>query len=501
MRRRLSLGGVDSSSRAEEALAKLDKYNARHRKISQLENLRLDWAATQQRLDNAEKSLTTTVSKAAENFSCEAMGPQLCEWTQLIRDASKNASALLEIRAALEARGAELALEARGLSEEVRAALPKQFGTVSRELDGLFKPGDDPFLVAELREEWESQPVRREETQEGQETRWESETDERCFEACLLGATSHAQVMERLRLRLPQKSERELRRRCESHAAITNGSRQRRAFEADRAEWRRSFLARAKQRLETSRAENAEREKTELEHENLERRRKGLHDVLERLRRDRAIQDAKEAERNAVSEREAAALQRAAARQRLKEQTARKDAISAYRATIAARRAGVLRAEEEDERVKESNAKQNLLSTKRRVVYRASLAEQKQQSRQLELEKLAQHDAARLRALARLAESTPCAKAVAAAKSDLSKLTAATVARNQRSGERSQTGLAYADTQDQPITGFTDAQLFKDPRFRLASALRDAGLAHTNAARIAVQKLVGGNTTRVGPIV
>ena len=38
-----------------------------------------------------------------------------------------------------------------------------------------------------------------------------------------------------------------------------------------------------------------------------------------------------------------------------------------------------------------------------------------------------------------------------------------------------------------PLNGFTDQRIFKDARFRLGLALREAGLHHTEAARAVIE--------------
>ncbi len=94
----------------------------------------------------------------------------------------------------------------------------------------------------------------------------------------------------------------------------------------------------------------------------------------------------------------------------------------------------------------------------------------------------AERDAARLKALQELAASVPYAEAIAAIQADPLKATAASEA------SRFQEDCAPVG---ESHYGFSDEKLFKDTRFKLGLALRDAGVAHSAHAAKVVAQIIG----------
>ena len=97
--------------------------------------------------------------------------------------------------------------------------------------------------------------------------------------------------------------------------------------------------------------------------------------------------------------------------------------------------------------------------------------------------KAARADAARAVALERIAASVPYADAIKNVEADVHKPTAATEA------HRAENRLP--DDKTGYTSGLSDARVFADVRFKVACALREAGVARTAAAQSTIANLVG----------
>lgn len=499
---------AEGSYRINNAYSKLEIFKVRHREAVRQENYRSDWEQTHRSLAASYEKLNRSVSEAAARFHSEMEVVEATNWfPPRVKMAGEvgTAQMLLQWREAHEAIGLELSrlenlarAEAKEAAESARRALAEH--SQDEELEDILARCRCLTLEAELRHEWRRRhEARKDEKAEVQQASW-SEDEERAFEGCTFGATSYSQLMERLRLRLPYKSEAELSARCEAREGLKKKLRVRRAFEAEHASWRRHFFERAKAKVEEARIEALEQDRCDREHRQLAERRAELASTLQSLRRERCDQEARATERARVLQSKADALEEQAVARNRQAQAERRDAIAAYKASLAAARAEAIREEERALHLQREQRKHQLAACKKRVEFRTDLAQHKAERRSRQLVEAARTDLARLRALAKVAASVPYANAIANIKANPLKPTAATLNREHHSGQTELTGLCYADLQDKPIAGFTDAQLFKDDRFKLAAALRDAGIAQTSAAKDAVHRLIFAGVPPMNPI-
>jgi hypothetical protein len=115
-----------------------------------------------------------------------------------------------------------------------------------------------------------------------------------------------------------------------------------------------------------------------------------------------------------------------------------------------------------------------------KVQGRRDLLGDKELKKKLKEEEAEVADSRRLEALVRLAQQVPYFDSMQRVKANLAHLTASA------KGHEYQPALEEEGRGHLPLNGFTDTKVISDARFRLAAALRQAGVQHTDAARHAV---------------
>lgn len=218
------------------------------------------------------------------------------------------------------------------------------------------------------------------------------------------------------------------------------------AWEANRREWQERLVSLAKER---ALLEEKERSEESLAHE-LEEQRRQEQEERERLER--------EAKRAKVDE------------------------FRQLREVLASERRAAVRRQEEEER---ERRKAMLEETKGDVIRREDMRRAKEEERKLRLEEELRSEERRVELLQKLASQVPYWDKVQNAKANLSHITAAVAAQAYVQVEEGGRGFL-------PLNGFTDGKIVSDPRFRLVSALREAGIMHTDAAR----QIIEVNTNR-----
>lgn len=136
--------------------------------------------------------------------------------------------------------------------------------------------------------------------------------------------------------------------------------------------------------------------------------------------------------------------------------------------------------EEELKRKEEEEIKKNILLNKPRIEFRKELYNQKLKEKKLKEEELIEKEKQQLLFLQKLAEGVPYIQAIRDAKPRLMDLTTAVKGHQFVSHQEFSRG-------HMPLQGFTTNDIVNDARFRLACALREAGLAGSEAARSAVE--------------
>jgi len=250
-------------------------------------------------------------------------------------------------------------------------------------------------------------------------------------------------------------------------------------IEAAYLQTREELLVQAREELGARRAarkEEREREARQLEHE---RARAALHDHLDALRAARAALDARmEVERQEALAKEEEEEKRLASIARAEAEWKRTqvEVFQLHKARLAQAR------QEEKERADEALRQalhQEVEANREKVARRENLRLLKEEEKRKREAAAEEEEAQRVELLHQLAAQVPYWENIQNAKSQLDHVTAAVKAQEYVRGEEETRGHFRA-------TGFADKKIVSDARLRLAFALREAGLHHSEAARSAV---------------
>lgn len=142
----------------------------------------------------------------------------------------------------------------------------------------------------------------------------------------------------------------------------------------------------------------------------------------------------------------------------------------------------------ESERIKlekqeyENQLKQQIEENRNKVEARTELYWQKIELSKLKEEELKQKEIKRLELLTKIAEQCPYWDEIQNVDSKLDHITIAALNSMYHKGDELTRGHI-------PMMGFTDKKIITDTRFKLISALRNAGVAHSDYARVAVANI------------
>ena len=494
----------------------LERCRRSHKKATALGSYRQDWILEHKALERARRHLEVFL-KCGEPCVvdvCDYSGLRsLAAATSNEAEAAAVSQALLEARRRHESIAKELdALEEEATSEAkaARKALGSALKdsesneTVDDVVDGydvphFFKDDDDAMLQMQvIKAEAKAEYLDFFETNKDEKTEEEESISEwdsaslRLFSEAVRGATSVAAKMERLKLAFPERSSSELGSELSRRFASKRRREAHRASAEKRRAWKVDFGLRLEKRVREA-VEDFERRRVSREDAaDLEARRRELHNELDRLRRQKEDADAEKMRLDA-SERERRQTEELTLEETKQKRLAvARDAVAAYKIAAEAARAQALQAAEAAQKRDNTLKKSRLRQNEARSAFRAQKRRQERAARddQRRRAEAAASDARRI-ALENIAASLPYADALASAVADIHKPTKATIA--SRADQRPDpstylTGLSYADGSYAPHEGLAaDDRLFKDFRFKLASALRDAGIAHTSAAKAIVQ--------------
>jgi len=241
---------------------------------------------------------------------------------------------------------------------------------------------------------------------------------------------------------------------------------------------REELLRQARESLQNAREKAEEEERIMRERERHEKARAELHLALNIQRAERV----KEME-SRLAEIEQLRMQadeenRKEEERRAEEVRQKKALVEKFRADREAFEAAQRRQAEEAAAAEAAEKKRRVEEARPHVEQREALRLKKIEEQRRKEKKHLEEEARRLDILNKLAEQVPYWDALQAAESKLDHVTAAVEAQKYQKPEEVSRGHLS-------MNGFTDQKLFKDARFRLGLALREAGV-HQSAAAAAV---------------
>ncbi|ETV70172.1 hypothetical protein H257_14207 [Aphanomyces astaci] len=218
-----------------------------------------------------------------------------------------------------------------------------------------------------------------------------------------------------------------------------------------------------------------------------------MHAKVERFKGKRDAKADMAAHQAEIARLEADAIQVAADRKRLKEHELKKKLLQDHRSwqrvdMLAQDEATALKRAIEVEELKERDA-----VNAERVAFRVEEYEQKCDDAKRRAIQRADDEAERLRVLEAIKQETPYAEKLNQIEMDPERTRQPTVAFTANV-DAIQDGLGVHETGLFPSHGYDTDKLFKDARFKLGLALRDAGLGSTDYARKAMSTITVRNT-------
>lgn len=479
--------------RFDGALERIENYTKQHRSVRRLERFRVEWLERHHRLASAASAASRDVEATAVRFAVpprdSVAAPHVVSLRAVVQalgaeptpaETALVAEVLLRARQAHEAAGDDLARTEAATATEAADSRRTVFRAL-KESDDLELGGDaEDDSVEALKHDLSCQ-------WSAQHAAWRAEDESYCVEAtdprlegCARNA-SFATALERARLCMPELSEAELIDQLRRRDVARKHKLTRRGVQHEREAWRLRFKADARAAVAKAVEEARARKELEQDQQDLETRRQELHDVLSELRSQKRKRDGDEAAARAEAEARRLEWEARDRQRRETNQRSKRDAVLAYKATLAAAREEAARSAEERDAREKRRKEKRLQTCAERSRFREALRDTKLDAARQDKQRALDTEAARLRALARIAASAPYADAVANAKADLSRTTIAT-----ENGK-----YVYDESHPPALVPFDDASLVRDVRFRLATALRAAGLAYTCAARAAVDRAHG----------
>lgn len=242
------------------------------------------------------------------------------------------------------------------------------------------------------------------------------------------------------------------------------------------------LVAATKVDLVKFRVQREEARKYEAELVRFEERRQDLHMILSQQRAEKEVRDALNAQRQADLERvqqEENALLLEKARERAEQMKVLVGEYRARREAEAAQEAERLRVEQQQ---REERIRIEIEENREKVEQRHEQYWEKERLRKKQEEELQQKEVMRLELLAKIVEQCPYWEGLQNVHSKLDHITTAAAQAMYQKGEDLTRG-------HMPLQGFADKNVIKDTRFKLISALRNAGVAHSEYAKTAVAKI------------
>mmetsp|Transcript_36290 Transcript_36290/g.34299 ORF Transcript_36290/g.34299 Transcript_36290/m.34299 type:complete len:746 (+) Transcript_36290:142-2379(+) len=243
---------------------------------------------------------------------------------------------------------------------------------------------------------------------------------------------------------------------------------------------RSELITQAKEGIELLRASLADNMKRNNELHSFEKRRVFQHEKLLELRKIREEQDRIIAERHATVELEIQQKQREEELFIENQRAVQKVKVMGYKNEKELFIESQRKLVEEEKEAIDQEMKKEIESNRLKVQGRRDLLGDKESKKKLKEEEAEVADSRRLEALIRLAQQVPYFGNMQRVKANLAHLTASA------KGHEYQPALEEEGRGHLPLNGFTDTKVISDARFRLATALRQAGVQHTDAAKHAV---------------
>mmetsp|Transcript_1565 Transcript_1565/g.2187 ORF Transcript_1565/g.2187 Transcript_1565/m.2187 type:complete len:658 (+) Transcript_1565:66-2039(+) len=313
------------------------------------------------------------------------------------------------------------------------------------------------------------------------------DTFHKVFKKAHVSGMLRKKLMDSLQMQLPHRSHEELCEHEEWYRALRVLQQRSQEQTASYLEQREGLVAQARADLEQQRGLCEQQRLRAQEAQQLQRRSAALHSKLEELRALHAQQSAAEQ----AEQQRTQALQQL---QTLEEQAAaaefrrqQREQVEKFRAQRAEALAEQRRAQQQQAEAEQQQLKQAVEASRERVQDRNARLLQKEEARRLaEEQKLLDEEMHRLKVLAMLAEEVPYWEAIQQAESKLDHVTASVRGHEYIPLLPDDLSLARGHI---GMNGFTDQKTISDSRFRLVSALREAGLQQSAAAQQAVQRL------------
>lgn len=244
---------------------------------------------------------------------------------------------------------------------------------------------------------------------------------------------------------------------------------------------REAMIKQGKEELDKFRESIQAKHDNERKMKEHEDQRIALHERLDKLREEKQKVDdlLKEEERKRRSEEAERLNQLEEASKR--EAALKKQQVEEFKRAKQLLQAAQKRLEEEKARAELEAIKKQVEENKWKVELREQRRLDKEEERRKKEEELAAEEGRRLELLMKLAQQVPYWENMQNIQSKLDHITASAKGWEYIPGEEMSRGFL-------PINGFADVKVIRDARHRLATALRAAGLQHSDAAKEAVAR-------------
>ncbi|KAF0692271.1 Aste57867_16639 [Aphanomyces stellatus] len=213
-----------------------------------------------------------------------------------------------------------------------------------------------------------------------------------------------------------------------------------------------------------------------------------MHAKVTRFKGKRDAQAEMAAHQTEIARLEAEAMQQAAERKRQKEHELKKKLLQEHKGWQHMTKIAQDEAEAAQRAIEAEEQRQRDVANAERVAIRSEEYEIKCEEQRRRVAKKAADEVERLRVLDAIKQKTPYAERLAQIETDPERTRQATAAFTSNV-EAAQEGLGIHETGLFPSHGYDTEKLFKDARFKLGIALRDAGLASTDYARKAMSTI------------
>lgn len=244
---------------------------------------------------------------------------------------------------------------------------------------------------------------------------------------------------------------------------------------------RAALLGSAQGAIAELREERARARLAEEDLQRQERERLLVHKHLMELREAHRVELEAEEEEEAKRQEQRVRLEKLRQEQWQKQQEMRKKLVAKFQLARQERRQREL-ADTEAARLRHEEVLKGLIEKNRGHVERRELLRlEREQDKVRRLQEKQEEDAVRLELLMKLAASVPYWDAIENATSQLDHVTAAVKAQEWQQPEQLTRGFLG-------LNGFGDRKIVRDTRFRLAEALRAAGVAQSKVAQQVVQQ-------------